>query len=158
MLMLLVISEKKLEVSMLLSFFGIQRISFHGAHLEFCKLYAQAERTWPINCSYFVVFLPGYQFLQCWNYVCHSWFFIGLLHFFPELLEFNRIVLIHSLYFDTCSCTFNDAFLKKGAHFLENHWRKPGHKLSQTLFRLSSFIWKSSILVESTSPSSFTPP
>ena len=37
--------------------------------------------------------------------------------FFPEVLGFNQIVVIHSLCFGTCSCTFNDALLKKGRLF-----------------------------------------
>ena len=44
-----------------------------------------------------------------------QFFFIGLLLFFPEVLGFDQTVVIHSLYFGTCSCTFNDGLQKKGS-------------------------------------------
>ena len=74
---------------------------------------------------------------------------------FPWSVWFNRIIVIHSLNSGKSSCTFIDALLKKEGRFLENHLRKPGNKLSQILFRLSSL--KSAISVELTRPSSFTP-
>ena len=139
--------------NMLSSFFGTQRILFHGAHIVHPSSNDLTQKL--LLLRRFPFCLPVSSILKL---RLPQFLFIGLLHFFLEVLRINRILVIHSLYFGTCSYTFNETLLKIGTHFLENHLWKPGHKLSQTLFRLSNLIRKSSILVQSTSPSSFTPP
>ena len=96
---------------------------FHRVHLEFCILCAQVVRTWPVNCYYFVLFLSVYHFLQCWNWVCHSFFFIVPLHFFREVLGFNRIAVIHSMYFGTFQWRF---IQKKKLDFWRNIYERLG--------------------------------